>query len=1061
MRNQFSEDNLVQKTTINYFKEKLGWETVYAFNEVLGENGTLGRLSEKEVILVRYLKQALKSLNPGLPTGAYDAAVEEIIAQSVSKQTIQINKEKYLLLKNGVKVQVKNSEGEIEEFRLKVFNFDEPHKNHFIAVREFWIKGNIYRRRVDMIGFVNGIPLLFIELKNIHKNIKSAYDGNLSDYMDTVPHLFHYNALTILSNGTEGKMGSPFSKFEYFHDWKRLKEEDEGVVDFETMLKGVCSKENFMDLFENFILFDESSGKTVKIIARNHQFLGVNKAFDSVYDRENKNGQLGVFWHTQGSGKSYSMVFFSQKVHRKLKGNHTFVIMTDRKDLDNQIYNTFAGVGAVTSNAARAEDGVHLEALLNEDHRYVFSLMHKFNKDVEKPYSTRPDIIVISDEAHRTQYGQLALNMRRALPNASFIGFTGTPLFKKDEITKAVFGDYVSTYNFKRAVDDGATVPLYYESRGEKLKVVRADITEKVAAKIEELGLEPEQEERIHTELKKEYRVLTSESRLEKIAKDFVDHYTSIWTTGKAMFVCLDKLTAVRMYELIDKYWKEYRDRFAKDIKYAVDEQDELERKKKLTWLDETEYAVVVSDEQNEIKKFEKWGLDIQKHRKKMNERDLETEFKDDTNPFRIAIVCAMWLTGFDVKSLSTLYLDKPLKEHTLIQAIARANRVYENKNNGLIVDYVGVLKNLRKALVQYAADLELTDGQSVTQDPDVLANVSPHEDLVDELRRSVAKISVFLKSLGFDIESVLVSKGFPRNKAIKDGVNAVCASDETEEEFKILAKTMFKKFWALKFDSVIEEFVPYHNVIDTIYKELEKKKEPMDVSDALKVLHDIIQEAIEPCEQIADPEGEEYGGKFDISKIDFEKLKQEFKHAKYKNTALHVLKNQIEVKMKKMINMNPSRVDYYKRYQEIIVEYNKEKDRAIIEDTFRKLIEFIHSLSEEETRAVREGLTEEHLAVFDLLVKDELSVSSRNKVKNISRELLEKLKSEKLKADNWRIKTTTTAAVKNFILDFLFNNLPEEEYKEEDIYIKRDMLYNHIFMQYESTTINAYSNMH
>ena len=341
-----------------------------------------------------------------------------------------------------------------------MFDFDVPENNHFLCVRELWVRGDIYRRRADVVGFVNGLPLLFMELKNVSRDIRAAYEENFRDYQDTVPHLFHHNAFVVLANGVDARIGSLTSRFEHFHEWKRLAEEEPGVVDMETLLKGVCSKENFLDLVENFILFDDSSGESRKILARNHQFLGVNRAVDAVRDRKRKDGKLGVFWHTQGSGKSYSMVLFTRKVHRKLGGNFTFLILTDREDLDTQIYKTFAGCGVVDNDRdpCRAASGEHLAELLGRHKSHVFSLIQKFHQSMAegKPWSRRDDLIIITDEAHRTQYGTLALNMRNALPNAGYIGFTGTPLFKDDEITRRVFGDYVSTYDFQRAVEDRA-----------------------------------------------------------------------------------------------------------------------------------------------------------------------------------------------------------------------------------------------------------------------------------------------------------------------------------------------------------------------------------------------------------------------------------------------------------------------------------------------------------------------------------------------------------------------------------------------------------------------------
>ncbi len=308
----YSEDALVQQTTDVYLTQKLGWESVYAYNiETFGPEGTLGRASDREVVLTRYLYEKLMAFNPDLPPEAYHEAVRHITEYSVVQSATAINADKYALFKDGVPVSFRNAEGELQRERLRVFDFEHPCNNHFLVVRELWVRGDLYRRRADIVGFVNGLPLLFMELKNLHKDLRSAYEGNLSDYRDTVPHLFHHNALIVLGNGVSAVMGSLTSRFDHYNEWKRLSEEEPGAVQMETLLKGVCAKNNFMDIFENFIVFDHSINPAVKIVARNHQFLGVNRAMEAIRDRKQREGRLGVFWHTQGSGKSYSMVFFN------------------------------------------------------------------------------------------------------------------------------------------------------------------------------------------------------------------------------------------------------------------------------------------------------------------------------------------------------------------------------------------------------------------------------------------------------------------------------------------------------------------------------------------------------------------------------------------------------------------------------------------------------------------------------------------------------------------------------------------------------------------------------
>jgi type I restriction enzyme R subunit len=1060
---EYSEDHLVQKTTAEYFQEKLKWESVYAYNdEILGKTGTLGRSTEQEIVLTRYLRIALEKLNPGLPLDAYESALKKITESSVAKSSIQINKEKYELYKKGVPVVVKIN-GKSVEKKLRVFDFTEVTNNHFLIVRELWVQGPLYRRRPDIIGFVNGIPLLFIELKNVHKDIRRAYEGNLSDYKDTIPEIFYHNTIIVLSNGSDAKIGSSSAKYEHFHEWKRLAEEDAGVVDMETLLKGICDKERFMDLFENFVVFDESTGKLVKILGKNHQYLGVNRAIQAVIERKERNGKLGVFWHTQGSGKSYSMVFFSQKVHRKLKGNFSFLILTDREDLDTQIYKTFAGCGVVDNDKVkcRAGSGNELKALLTGDKAFIFSMIHKFNQQVnpDSPYTDRDDLIVISDEAHRTQYGRLALNMRNALPNASYIGFTGTPLFQDDELTKRIFGDYVSTYDFQRAVDDKATVPLFYDNRGEKLQITMTDLNDKVAAKLEELELDADQQAALERELGRDYHVYTAEKRLDAIAEDFVNHYTTRWESGKAMMVCIDKISTVRMYNLIQKYWQKRIVEVEKSVLKAKDDQEEIYLRRQVQWLKETEIAVMISEEQGEVKLFKEWDLDILPHREKIkkgyetpdNKRiDIDLAFKDPEHKFRVAIVCAMWMTGFDVPSLSTLYLDKPLKAHTLMQAIARANRVYEGKNNGLIVDYCGILKNLRQALATFATGKE-DGGTKGNGNP-----MKPEEDLLEELEEAISETTNYLTQRGYDINELLDSKGFDRIGAINKAKEVINQSEETRKRYEILAREVFKKTKSCISMKGVNKYRDEYGAIDIIYKKLQDDREKANISSIIKELQSLVDKAIIPS-TISEPSDRT----FDISKIDFDRLKEEFKKYKRKNTATYELKTQVENRLEQMIKRNPLRSDLYKKYQDIITDYNLEKDRVTIEETFAALLRFVDQLDREDKRSIREGLDEETLALFDLLEKPSISIRDRNRLKNVAKDLLTTLKNEQLRIQDWREKEATRAAVRSFIHDFLWNEktgLPADSYTPVDVDTKTEMVFNHVFKQYADVWNNAYT---
>ena len=1063
----YTEDNLVQKTTAEYLVNSLGWnESVYAMHEVFGAAGTLGRTDEGEVLLVRYLRPALERLNPGLPSAVYDDGVRILSDTSVSESLDSINREKYKLLLDGISVRYTAADGTKKKVYLRVFDFDNPGNNHFLCVRELWLRGSLgRRRRADVVGFVNGVPLVFMELKNVTKDISIAYRDNFCDYRKVVPQIFHFNAFVILANGIDAKIGTHSSKFKFFHAWKRLAEEEHGAVDMEKLLRGTCSKPALLDLFENFIVYDESAGKLAKILARNHQFLGVNKAVESVQSRRGAGAKLGVFWHTQGSGKSYSMVYFTRKVHRKLGGNFTFLVLTDRDELDTQIYKTFVGCGVVDNDKdeCRAASGSHLKSLLGQHKSHVFSLIQKFNEDVRpgEAYTLRDDVIVISDEAHRSQYGLLALNMRNALPNAGYIGFTGTPLFKGDELTKQVFGDYISTYDFQRAVDDGATVPLYYDARGEKLNVATQDINEKISEKLAEFEAEDvDVVEKLESELKRDYHIITAAKRLDHIARDFVRHYSVSWENGKAMFVCIDKLTCVKMYNLIVKYWKEETASVEAKLYATEDEQDEAYLRRRLAWMKETIAAVVVSEEQNEDEKFARWGLDILPHRKVMKEgmdlpesfktkleyvgrerMGVDEAFKTEGHPFRIAIVCAMWLTGFDVPSLGTLYLDKPLKAHTLMQAIARANRVDEGKNNGLIVDYCGILKNLRQALATFATSSGGGASSQGGSDP-----VKPEEDLLDELDEAIGLVREWLEDKGASLAAIIEEEGFAKNAAINAAKEVANENDETRKRFEVMCRTVFSKFKACITFAGVNRYREDYAAIRVVYISLQQGKDDADISDIMRELQVIVDEAIVPRESVGD-EREPY----DISRIDFSRLRQEFSASRLKRTAVQSIKATIEGKLVAMLSRNPLRTDFQRRYEEIVAAYNSEKDRQTIEQTFEALLKFIAELSDEEDRSLREGLDEEELAVYDLLKKPALSKAEADKVKAVAQALLVKLKAEKLAVDHWREKQTTRDGVRKVIFDFLFSEatgLPSA-YSENEIGEKTEAVFRHVFEVY------------
>jgi type I restriction enzyme R subunit len=1112
-----SEDRLVQATFADYLEKTLGWDSVYAFNtETFGTTGTLGRTNERDVVLVRDLRAAVDKLNPTLPDVAREQAVQRLTQRDVFRSLLQHNRECFRLIRGGVPVDWRDEHGEVQYDTARVIDFGNAHENRFLAVRELKVQGvrvPHYNRRADIVCYVNGLPLVFIELKAVYKNIRIGFDENLTDYMHehSIAHAFHHNAFLVVSNGDHAKYGSITSNWEHFVEWKRNDEKAKGSVDAQVLLDGMLEKDRLLDIVENFVLFDDSrAGGTRKIVARNHQVLGVNSAIASVWRQEELReefprdqrvveytksrteiardagveelalragsseasddlplierahpdlGRLGVFWHTQGSGKSYSMAFFAEKVRRVVPGNFTFVVMTDREDLDDQIWRTFIGSGVIDENTPRAASGKDLQEILTGNHRYVFSLIHKFNQPVRSPYSDRDDIIVISDEAHRTQAGKFARNMRLALPNASFIGFTGTPLFKHDQLTRRIFGNYISRYDFKRSEEDNSTVKLVYENRGEKLGLARLDLNDRIAEKVEEADLDPDQTSLLEKLLGQDYEVVTADDRLDKLADDFVEHCSTRWEAGKAMFVCIDKITCGRMFQRIEPRWrfklndvKAAIPRVEAELSTATTDDDRERLTKDLqrlrgqaAWMESTIIEIIISEAQNEVSDFARWGVDIVPHRVVMKTGfatpdgkrvDVENAFKDPEHPFRIAIICAMWLTGFDVECLSTLYIDKPMKAHTLMQAIARANRVFPGKDCGVIVDYNGVLKSLQQALTQYAlGDDETGD------DGDI---VEPIEVLVVALLDAIEVAEDHLRKLGFDPTRLIGSSGFARIEGLRDAVDALETTDEDKRRFQIMARHVFSRFKTLLMEPSVYAYAERHDNIEAIYRKLLEKRDTADVTDLLKALHRIVNDAIRAQ---APGEDQAKGLRVDLSQIDFEKLREEFgTKVRRKNLALQDIRTAVEDKLAQMLARNPMRMDYYRKYQEIIADYNREKDRVTVEQTFARLVELAQSLDAEQRRAVEEGLTDRELALFDLLFKDDISKTDRERVKQASKGLIASLVELLKPMPDWVQNTSTQAEVKVFILDTLWRSLPRPPFTDEDTQAAADRVYDYVW---------------
>lgn len=1037
---------------------ELGWETCNAYNESFTPAQAsparpyLGRENRGQVALLPRLHAALARLNPTLPEAALELAIEELTRDRAALQPTAANREVYALLRDGVKVPVKDAAGHETLEVVRVIAWEEPAANDFLMVQQLWIAGELHNRRADLVGFVNGLPLFFGELKAHHKQLANAYRDNLCDYRETIPQLFRYNALALLSNGSAAVLGSCFAPWEHFNAWKKINAEGEqGVISLETALRGTCAPARCLDIVEHYILYHEGQSGLEKILAKTHQYFGVEAALQAARNIAANRGRLGVFWHTQGSGKSFSMAFFTQKLLRRFGGHWTFVIVTDRLDLDDQIYKTFARCGLVAESEeqARASSGADLQQKLREDHRYLFTLIQKFHAPAGTIYpvlSERDDIIVITDEAHRSQYDALALNMRRALPNAAFIGFTGTPLMVGEERTREVFGDYVSIYNFRQSVEDGATVPLYYENRIPELQLVDEALNTHLGEVLEAAELDDTEEDRLAREFVREYQLLTRDDRLEKIAADIVDHFLGRGFQGKAMVVSIDKLTTVRMYDKVQAHWRRRLEVLREELRLARTEEQRASLRERLATMEQTDMAVVVSQEQNELRKFREAGLEIRPHRERMVKEHLDEKFKDPTDPFRIVFVCAMWRTGFDAPSCSTLYLDRPMRDHTLMQTIARVNRVFGAKLNGLIVDYVGIFRLLQEALAIYGS----ASGGGVKPGEYPVADKAA---LVAELQAAMTAAEAFCTYHDVNLAAVAAEKDpFQRIARLEAAVEAILVDDADKSRFLTLVAQAERLFQAILPDTSAAEFQPRRALLALLAQKirlLEEGADP-DLSAVARQVGTVLDDAIVARQYVI-----REGPRYDLSKVDFDALAKQFTQGKQR-TAAERLRGILNVSLRALIRRNRSRMDFQAEFQQLIDEYNA--GNSNIETYFRDLVDLAQRLEEEEQRAIREQLSEAELAVFDILTRPDLHLTAaeERQVKGVARELLKTLERERLVLD-WRKRQQDRAAVKVTIADALYGDLPER-FTAELCAQKADDLYHHIYETYADAATNVYA---
>jgi type I restriction enzyme, R subunit len=1053
MPNFISEDD-IEQAILQKLHQQHGFQLLNCYTaDPDNLNDRSNRTDKREVILADRLKAAALRLNPGLPELAIDKALAILTHKRCAMSAIAANREVDALIRDGIQIDYENTQGRTENGCVRVIDFNDSNpngQNEFLAVSQIWIKGDRTYRRPDILLYINGLPLVFIELKNSNIKLQNAFDDNLTDYKRDIPQLFHTNAFCILSNALETKIGSFTATWEYFFHWLRIEDEKEKIdrdqikesaTSLERALDGLCSPSKLLDYIENFILYHK---ETQKIIAQNHQFIGVNRAVEAFDQREAKAGKLGVFWHTQGSGKSFSMIFYARKIFRKLTGNFTFVIITDRDDLDGQIYRNFLNTETIKKeDAAQPKNSEQMREFLSKNKRIVFTLIQKFRYDKGKKYpvlSDRNDIIVIVDEAHRTQYKSLAENMRTGLPNANYLAFTGTPLLGKDRKTSAWFGDYVSEYNFSQSMDDGATVPLFYEKRVPEVLIQNEDLSEEFYQILEDENLDDSQQAKLEKKFATELEIIKRDDRLETIAKDIVYHFPRRGYLGKGMVVSVDKFTAVKMYEKVQHHWKAEIKNLVGRIGKSSNDIEKVRLKKILDFMRATDMAVVISLEnsESEIEKFAKQGLDIKPHRDRLNSvdkegHDLEYQFKDDSHPLRLVFVCAMWLTGFDMPSLSTLYLDKPMKDHTLMQTIARANRVSSHlihnvaKTNGEIIDYYNVFRNMKRALAEYALGNDSPQNETDTDSP-----VQPKSNLFTLLDDAIAQGLTFCQEHNIDLESILATQNTFKNlDQFKQFADTLLQKDEWRKTFAVYDNTITSLYEACKPEilsaprPLVFVFQYLRGVIDSIIERTNIDAVSLKISG-------LLDQSV-----VADDQGfnaKEYGAKYkivkkgkiwDLSQINFDRLKSEFKAAPYKNIEITDLRSFLEDRLNQMLQQNTTRTDFAKRLQEIIEQYNS--GGSSNENYYQALVDFAENLKEESERHVREGLTEDELELFDLLKKDKMTAEETQKIKLAAKSLLTRLLATqpKVLVQDWYKDDQSQRRVKSTVEDVLDQNLP------------------------------------
>ncbi|MBI5173525.1 MAG: type I restriction endonuclease subunit R [Candidatus Melainabacteria bacterium] len=966
-------ESVIEEAALDWL-EACGWSILHG-PDIAPDGSCPERLDYAQVVLEQRLKQALARHNPLLPEDAVNDAFKKLTR--VDGGTLETrNRAFHRMLVDGVTVEYRNKDGDIRGAQARVLDFDNLANNDFLAVNQFTICENRCTRRGDIILFVNGLPLALIELKNAtdeSATIWTAYQ-QLQTYKAELPSLFALNEVLVISDGVEARVGTITAGREWFKPWRTIAGEelaDARLPELQVVIQGLLTPSRLPDLIRDFIAFEIDETRIVKKMAGYHQFHAVQVALDETlraaelqrkiamvaesggeYTAAHKSGgrpgdrRIGVVWHTQGSGKSLTMAFYAGRVIREpAMENPTIVVLTDRNDLDDQLFGTFSRCrDLLRQPPVQAESRAHLRELLSvQAGGVVFTTIHKFfpeeKGDRHPMLSSRRNIIVIADEAHRSQYDFIdgyARHMRDALPNASFIGFTGTPIELEDANTRAVFGDYISVYDIEKAVRDGATVPIYYESRLAKLALDDKE-KPKIDPDFEEAteGEEVERKEKIKTKWAQLEAVVGADKRVELIAADIIEHFDKRLEamTGKAMIVCMSRRICVKLYEELIKLRPGWHDE--DDEKGAI--------------------KVIMTGSASDPPEW-------QKHiRNKPRREALAKRFREPNDTFKVVIVRDMWLTGFDAPSLHTMYIDKPMRGHGLMQAIARVNRVFRDKPGGLVVDYLGLARELKEALATYT-ESGGTGRTAINQEEAVAAMIEKYEQCLGLLH-------------GFDWS--LWTTGTPQERLalLPAAQEHILAHDRGKDRFVGFVRQLSRAFaLAVPHEKALEirDDVAFFQAVQAVLS----KRSPADArpeEDINQAVQQIISRAVAP-EGVMDIFAAAGLKKPDISILSDEFL-AEVKGMPQKNLAVELLRKLLasELRTRSRRNLVQGR-----KFSEMLEDAIRRYQNRAIEaaQVIEELIALAHEMRAARQRGEQLGLSDDEVAFYDALETNDSAVA-------------------------------------------------------------------------------------